>query len=770
MAPEEGFDAVDGCLFDLGLSSFQLADTDRGLRVPDRRPARHALRHEPRRAGVGAARDARRGRAARRCSVDTARSRIPDGSRGRSSRPAARHRSRTAEELAALVAARRPRSRPGPAPRPSRDPGLPGAAHRRERGARRPAGGPRRGGGPAPARRPPRRPQLPLARGPHRQALPPGRAPGLHLPARGCPSASAAASRACACSAPKGPVPTRRRDLRQPPRPQRPPARRRADRRLVDLPRPPERNPPTEEGGAPNEQASHRPAGAEPTAGGSTSSTSASNGSPSAAGPAAPGGNPTASGSMRSATSTARAPTSRSASRTDGRVRRGSTPRRGRRSIVRDAAGDAAATDARGRDGRHSGHGGPRDPAGSTVVGRDRPRGDRDRVQRRVPVAEPERPRRRDGLRHRPARSPSTIACRRSSRTSSRTWSGSAVSRPSGSRRSMPASASSARRSASPPASERSSSARSNRFGAPPAAAPDRVRHRGGRARGPARLLAADQARRARRERPPADLLPRRGPQPPRPDLRPQRHDRPRLERHPGPTHRVVGEHGRRRPGRDGRVPHRPARAGRHRERRDGREARRAEAVPGPGPRPDAGALHGDRGGRRGGGDRRDLLRVRRLAKLPPGRRRPQQHARGAPPRVRQPRRRGPVRRRAVLPGRPGGRAARRRGRSRLERRPARRDRAYRRARRARRGHPADDRRRPAARDRAGGHVGAESRTGRRPSQPSCWTRGPARSTPRRPSRRTTRTTTAPIAAEDPSRLRRPGRVRTSTSRARCSR
>ena len=43
VARAAGFDAVDGCLFDLGLSSFQLADRDRGFGFRTGRSARHAL-------------------------------------------------------------------------------------------------------------------------------------------------------------------------------------------------------------------------------------------------------------------------------------------------------------------------------------------------------------------------------------------------------------------------------------------------------------------------------------------------------------------------------------------------------------------------------------------------------------------------------------------------------------------------------------------------------------------------------------------------------
>ena len=93
---------------------------------------------------------------------------------------------------------------------------------------------------PAPAGRPARRPQLPLARGPHRQALHRGRAAGLHLPARAARLRLRPTSPACGPSArsPSGPP---RGGRRQPPVPERPAAGRRAARRMS----------PTARGGAP---------------------------------------------------------------------------------------------------------------------------------------------------------------------------------------------------------------------------------------------------------------------------------------------------------------------------------------------------------------------------------------------------------------------------------------------------------------------------------------------------------------------------------------
>ena len=76
---------------------------ERGLRVPDRRPARHALRHGARRARGGAPRDARRRPSSRRSSSVTARSRR----RSRIARAIVAERTTepitTAEELAALI-------------------------------------------------------------------------------------------------------------------------------------------------------------------------------------------------------------------------------------------------------------------------------------------------------------------------------------------------------------------------------------------------------------------------------------------------------------------------------------------------------------------------------------------------------------------------------------------------------------------------------------------------------------------------------------------
>ena len=113
VAPEAGFAAVDGILLDLGLSSFQLADTGSRLQLPGRRAAGHALRPDPGRAGGRAPAAPRRGRARPTCSGATARSPRRGGSPGPSWRPGGRPRSRRPRSSPALVERVVPR-RPGP--------------------------------------------------------------------------------------------------------------------------------------------------------------------------------------------------------------------------------------------------------------------------------------------------------------------------------------------------------------------------------------------------------------------------------------------------------------------------------------------------------------------------------------------------------------------------------------------------------------------------------------------------------------------------------
>ena len=103
VAPEAGFGAVDGALFDLG--PLELPARRRGprVRLPDRRSARHALRHQPRDPRGRTPRDARRRRADRPLPA------LRRGAEGRSRSPGpivdARKTApvRTAEELAALI-------------------------------------------------------------------------------------------------------------------------------------------------------------------------------------------------------------------------------------------------------------------------------------------------------------------------------------------------------------------------------------------------------------------------------------------------------------------------------------------------------------------------------------------------------------------------------------------------------------------------------------------------------------------------------------------
>ena len=184
VAPEAGFGAVDGCLFDLGLSSYQLADRERGFGF---------------RAGGRSTCASTRPAASRRptCSRRSTPTELAALFRRYGEEPPAwriaaaiveARRSDppidTAEDLARSSSGSPPATR-GRAAAPPRDPRVPGAPDRRQRGARRTPGRRCRRRRPPAARRPARRLVLPLARGPDRQAVLPGRAPRLHLPARG---------------------------------------------------------------------------------------------------------------------------------------------------------------------------------------------------------------------------------------------------------------------------------------------------------------------------------------------------------------------------------------------------------------------------------------------------------------------------------------------------------------------------------------------------------------------------------------------------------
>ena len=168
-SPSSGCDRVDGILFDLGVS---LAPARRGrprLRLPRRRPARHAD-------GPVDGPDRRRGAQhlrRRRPDPDPARLRRgavrPQDRRGRRPATATTEPFTTSGRLVELLRV----GHPGRLAAQRRPPGqahLPGPAHRGQRRARGLGAAPRRGHRRPRRRRPDRRPVLPLARGPDHQA------------------------------------------------------------------------------------------------------------------------------------------------------------------------------------------------------------------------------------------------------------------------------------------------------------------------------------------------------------------------------------------------------------------------------------------------------------------------------------------------------------------------------------------------------------------------------------------------------------------------
>ena len=231
VAPAAGFGAVDGCLFDLGLSSYQLADTERGFGFRAGGPL--DMRFDTSR-GVPAAELLSTLDAAELTALFRRYGEEPKAPRIARAIVEARRVApvSTAEELAALVERVAP---PNPRIRRRTHPGharLPGPADRGQPGARGAAGRPGRRARPAPTGRPAGRPELPLARGPHRQALLPGRATRLRLPA-GDPRLRLRAEPAPAPGDQPVDHPDRRRDRRQPQSPERPTAGGRASRRVA---------------------------------------------------------------------------------------------------------------------------------------------------------------------------------------------------------------------------------------------------------------------------------------------------------------------------------------------------------------------------------------------------------------------------------------------------------------------------------------------------------------------------------------------------------
>ena len=184
VAPEAGFGAVDGALFDLGLSSFQLADRERGFGFRAGGPL--DMRFDTTR-GVPASELLATLSADELAALFRRYGEEPSAWKIAKAIVAARATTpiETAEDLASLVERVSPpnprlRRRIHPATRvfqalriavneelDALEEGLVG------------------GRGPAPPGRPDRRPLLPLAGGPHRQAVPRRGASRLRLPARG---------------------------------------------------------------------------------------------------------------------------------------------------------------------------------------------------------------------------------------------------------------------------------------------------------------------------------------------------------------------------------------------------------------------------------------------------------------------------------------------------------------------------------------------------------------------------------------------------------